>query len=394
MKKNINIADIIIIGAGASGLMCALQASKRGKKVIILDHNKIAGAKILVSGGGKCNFTNKNLDPENYISTNPHFVKSALSRFSQNDFISMVEGHRIKYEERNLGQLFLKKSAKEILDLFLNELKKYKTQFFFETKINSVRKIKDFFIVKSDSGSFKSKSLVVASGGMAAPQIGASSIGYEIADNFGIDIIKPFPGLVPLAFSPEDKKKFSLLSGIAVNAIVKTNKISFKENILFTHKGISGPAGLQISLYLKPGNSLFIDFLPDKNIEGEIKKDNQSNKIVKNFISQFLPKNLVEAMIEKNLAAKRLKSLTAGDIVSILNTIHNLEIKPSGNLGFKKAETTIGGIDCNQISSKTMEALNVKGLYFTGEVLDVAGWLGGYNLQWAWSSGWCAGQYA
>jgi predicted Rossmann fold flavoprotein len=391
MKKS-DIADVIIIGAGASGLMCALEASRRGKKVLILDHNKIAGAKILVSGGGKCNFTNRNIDPENYISNNPHFVKSALARFSQHDFISIIENNGIKYEERSHGQLFLKKRANEISDLFLRELKKYNSKLLLETRVVAVEKNKGIFIVKSDQGSFKSKSVVVSSGGLAAPQTGASPIGYEIAEHFKIKIIKPFPGLVPLTFSAEDRKKFTNLSGIAVNSVVKNSKISFKENILFTHKGLSGPAALQISLYLKPGESVFIDLLPEKRIENEIKKHKQSKKLVKNFVSTLLPKNLCEAVLQKNIADRTLKSLTEQEISTIAETLHSLEVKPAGNLGFKKAETTLGGVDCNEVSSKTMESLKVEGLYFTGEVLDVAGWLGGYNLQWAWSSGWCAGQ--
>jgi predicted Rossmann fold flavoprotein len=393
MKKT-RQTDVLIIGAGASGLMCALEALKRGRKTVILEHNKIAGAKILVSGGGKCNFTNKNIEPENYISSNPHFVKSALSRFSNHDFISIIEKNKIKYEQRNHGQLFLKKSVDEILNLLLKELNKYNPQFFFDTKIKSVKKIKDLFITETDFGLFKSKSLVVSSGGLAAPQLGAGSIGHKIASAFEIKVIKPLPGLVPLAFCAEDKKKFEHLSGISIKSVLKTDKISFKENLLFTHKGLSGPAALQMSLYLKPGKSVFIDFLPDKKITKEIICQKKSKKLVKNFISEFLPKNLSAAIIEKKLSDKPLKSLNENEISLISKNIHDFEINFSGDLGFKKAETTIGGVDCNEISSKTMESLKIKGLYFTGEVLDVAGWLGGYNLQWAWSSGWCAGQFA
>ncbi|MCB9480403.1 MAG: NAD(P)/FAD-dependent oxidoreductase [Desulfobacteraceae bacterium] len=387
------ISDVIIIGAGASGLVCGLEASKRGRKTIFIDHNNSAGAKLLITGGGKCNFTNKNIESHNYISNNPHFVKSALARFTQNDFISIIEKNRIEYEERNLGQLFLKSSSNQILDLFLNELKKYKSKFYLNTKIEWVKKTNNDFLVNTNKGLFKSKSLVVSTGGISFPQTGASPIGYEIAEKFGINTIKPMPGLVPLTFLPDDKKKFAHLSGISVNALVKTDKISFKENILFTHKGLSGPACLQISLYIKQGRPFYIDFLPENKIENELKNQKTSQKTTKNFISEFLPKNLVEAVFKKNLKDKKLKSLTDFDIESISDQIHNFKILPAGNLGFTKAEVTIGGVDCNEISSKTMESLKVEGLFFTGEVLDVTGWLGGYNLQWAWSSGWCAGQF-
>lgn len=385
--------DVIIIGAGASGLMCGLEASKRGKKVIFLDHNRSAGAKLLITGGGKCNFTNTNIEPHNYISNNPHFVKSALARFTQHDFISILEKKGIEYEKRNHGQLFLKSNASQILYLFLEELKKYAPEFYLNTKIQSVKKTNNEFLVKTDKGIIRSKSLVVSTGGISFPQTGATPIGYEIAEKFGLKIIKPEPGLVPLTFLPEDKKKYSPLSGVSLNALVKTDKVTFKDDILFTHKGLSGPACLQASLYIKPGKPFHIDLLPEKNIKTEMENQKSSKKNTKNFISEFLPKNLVEAVLISNLKEKKLKSLTDSDMELISEQIHNFKFIPAGNLGFSKAEVTIGGVDCNGISSKTMESLKVEGLFFTGEVLDVTGWLGGYNLQWAWSSGWCAGQF-
>jgi len=397
--KNISQAaefkpQVIIIGAGASGLMCAIEAGKRGKRVLVIDHQKEPGAKILISGGGKCNFTNFFLDAENYISENPHFCKSAISRYTQWDFIALLESHRIKYEQRKDGQLFCKKSSKDILDMLLKECRNNNVNFLLNTKIDEIFKKKDFFQLNSGSEKLLCKSLVIATGGPSLPETGATGFGYKVADDFDINIIPYQPALVPLTMQPEDKKIFSDLSGLTVEAEITCGKKAFRDNLLFTHKGLSGPGILKISLWFKPGDTIDIDLLPDTDIEEIIlkEKNSGSRKKIKNLISEYLPKSLVETVIDKNLQNRFIADITKKETENLKSQLQNLKITPGGTEGLKTAEAVKGGVDCHEISSKTMESLKVKSLYFTGEVLDVTGMLGGYNLQWAWSSGWCAGQ--
>lgn len=394
MKKTIN-TDIVIIGAGASGLMCAAEAGKRGKNVIILDHNKKPGKKILMSGGGKCNFTNYFLGPENFVSKNPHFCKSAIKRFTNWDFIAMVEENKLRFEEREHGQLFLKDSSAQILEMLLNQCRKSNIKFFDSFKINDISKKGSSFTILSDSGNITCKSLVIATGGPSIPASGASSFGYETAVKFGINVIKPEPALVPFTLSKEHKEIFSMLSGIAIDAVIKTSAISFKDKLLFTHRGLSGPVVLKASLYWNPGENIFIDLLPGMDISEILNAEKKigNKKKVKNFISDYFPKRLIESVFKESFFDKAIKNLNLKEIEAMKETIHNYKIKPQGTEGNRTAEATRGGVDCNEISSKTMESKNVPGLYFIGEVLDVTGWLGGYNLQWAWSSGWCAGQF-
>ena len=389
--------DVIIIGAGASGLMCAMAAGRRHRRVVVLDHGKQPGRKILMSGGGRCNFTNTGVAADNFISHNPHFVKSALSRFSQWDFLEMINAHPISYHERDHGQLFCNNSSEEILEMLLMECQKVKVDIRLETAIDKITPIEPAgFCVSTSQGIFQCQSLVVATGGLSIPGAGATPLGYRIAEQFHIKVWPTRPGLVPFTLQPPDKQKFSDLPGISVDAAVTVGQHRFRENILFTHRGLSGPAILQISSLWHPGEEITINLLPDIDLE-EILKAAQSKspkRKVKSLLADLLPKRLVAAMVDESLADQALHALSHSKFKAIAQSLHHWQLKPGGTEGYRTAEVTLGGVDCHAVSSKTMEARQVKGLFFTGEVLDVTGWLGGYNLQWAWSSGWCAGQYA
>ena len=391
-----NKVDVIIIGASASGLMCAIEAAKRGRRVLVLDHANKAGKKILMSGGGRCNFTNYDVSSENYISHNPHFVKSALSRFTQWDFIAMVDQYKIPYHEREHGQLFCDNSSKDILNLLLNECKKTNATIQLNTSILNIKqKEESGFIIETDQGNYHCESVVIASGGLSIPKMGASPFGYKIAEQFNIKVWPTSAGLVPFTLHTQDKDTLSDLSGIAINSTVKTGNISFKENILFTHRGLSGPAILQISSYWSAGNEIEINLLPDINLLDELitTSKNQPQIKLKNFLYKLLPKRLVNIFINNELLNKTMQELSQKQYQEITGIFQNWSIKPNGTEGYRTAEVTVGGIDCNALSSKTMESKTVKGLYFIGEVMDISGWLGGYNFQWSWASGWCAGQY-
>jgi predicted Rossmann fold flavoprotein len=387
--------DVIIIGAGASGLMCAIEAGKRGRKVLVLDHANKAGKKILMSGGGRCNFTNYSVEPSNYISHNPHFCKSALSRYTQWDFLALIGRYQIAFHERDHGQLFCDESAKDILDMLLTECNKVCVIVRLNTRIDSVERLADRFHVKTGNGNFTGQSLVVATGGLSIPKMGATPLGYKIAEQFGIKVLPTHAGLVPFTLQPEDKERFSALSGIAVPCVVSNKRQSFTENVLFTHRGLSGPAILQISSYWRPGEEIVIDLLPQVDLEVELKSRRQQkvkNKL-KTVLEGYLPKRLISALVPEDLLDLSLQDLSDKQIQQVAKLLNNWTIKPNGTEGYRTAEVTSGGVDCDAISSKTMESKQVPGLYFIGEVLDVTGWLGGYNFQWAWSSAWCAGQY-
>jgi len=388
--------DVVIIGAGAAGLMCAIEAGKRNKDVIILDHANKAGKKILMSGGGRCNFTNLDIQPDNYISNNPHFCKSALSRFTQWDFIALVNKHNIAYHEREHGQLFCNNSSKDILTLLLNELNQQRVILKINTKITAILPAKESgYIIRTNETSYQCHSLVIATGGLSIPKMGASGFGYNIAQQFSLKTVKTTAALVPLTWKANDKKRFESLSGIAVNCIVNLDNISFRENILFTHRGLSGPAILQISSYWKLSESVVINLLPNLDLQLAIKdaRENTPQIILKTLLVQLLPKRLINIFIEKTLLDKKLANLSDKQIAAIAELLHRWKVKPNGTEGYRTAEVTLGGVDCNELSSKTMQANNHPGLFFIGEVVDVTGWLGGYNFQWAWSSGWIAGQY-
>ncbi|MDO9167977.1 MAG: NAD(P)/FAD-dependent oxidoreductase [Methylobacter sp.] len=387
--------DIIIIGAGASGLMCAIEAGKRGRKVLVLDHANKAGKKILMSGGGRCNFTNYSIEPDNFISHNPHFCKSALSRYSQWDFLALIGKYPIAFHERDHGQLFCNESARDILDMLLTECAKAGVMVQLSTDIDSIERLDKRFSVKTKQGNFSCQSLVVATGGLSIPKMGATPLGYKIAQQFGINVLPTHAGLVPFTLQPEDKERFSALSGIAVPCVVSNKRQRFSENVLFTHRGLSGPAILQISSYWQAGEDVVINLLPQLNLEAELKLKRQQklkNKL-KTILEGYLPKRLIASFLPEDLLDLSLQDLSDKQIQRVADQFNNWTIKPNGTEGYRTAEVTSGGVDCDAISSKTMESKQVPGLYFIGEVLDVTGWLGGYNFQWAWSSAWCAGQY-
>ena len=388
--------DVIIIGAGASGLMCAIEAGKRGRKVRVLDHAQRAGTKILMSGGGRCNFTNYSVSAENYIADNPHFCKSALSRYTQWDFIDLVTRYRIPYHERDHGQLFCNDSAKDILAMLLTECENLGVEISLGCQIQSIKQAADSgFSLSTSSQDYHCQSLVIATGGLSIPKIGASPFGYKIAEQFGLKLAPTRAGLVPLTLQPGDKIRFTPLTGIAVPCTISNQNTSFTENILFTHRGLSGPAILQISSYWQPGETLSIDVLPDFDVLSKLQElRNAGNKSkLLNILSDFLPKRLIQTLLleaEYNLS---LQNCNDQQLYAVTSSLKSWKISPNGTEGYRTAEVTLGGVDCNEISSKTFETHRISGLYFIGEVLDVTGWLGGYNFQWAWSSGWCAGQY-
>lgn len=391
MKK----VDVIIIGAGAAGLMCGIEAGKRHRKVIILDHANKPGKKILMSGGGRCNFTNYHINPADYISHNPHFCKSALSRYTQWDFIDLVKKHHIPFHEKTLGQVFCDNKSKDILDMLLTECKQAGVEIRLNTKIESIEKFSDHhFKIKTSQGDFHCQSLVIASGGLSIPTMGASPFGYKVAEQFGIKVWPTRAGLVPFTLHAEEKEKLSVLSGIAIDSLVSNERQSFRENILFTHRGLSGPAILQISSYWQAGEEVVINLLPEINLFEQLKSAHQQQpqKQIKNYLAEYLPKRVVEIFLNAELADKKLASISHRDFEKLSQQFNAWIVKPSGTEGYRTAEVTLGGVDCDAISSKTMEVNDVSGLYFIGEALDVTGWLGGFNFQWAWASGWAAGQ--
>ena len=399
MPSNTVKTDVLIIGASASGLLCAIEAGKRGRRVIVLDHANKAGKKILMSGGGRCNFTNMTIDADNFISHNRHFCKSALCRYTQWDFIAMVDRYKIPYHERDLGKLFCDDSAKDILDMLLAECKKARVSIRLNSDILQLeqqveQKQDSFFTVVTATGVFQAESLIVASGGLSIPKMCASPLGYKIAEQFGHHLWPTSPGLVPFTLQPHDKEKFETLSGISVECDVSNERNQFKENILFTHRGLSGPAILQISSYWRPGEAVNIDLLPDTGVSDLIRsrQRRQPNIKLKTVLTELLPKRLITTMFDSDTLDKPLQELSAVRIEEIAHQLHQWQLKPNATEGYRTAEVTLGGVDCDELSSKTMESKKVPGLYFIGEVIDVTGWLGGYNFQWAWSSGWCAGQ--
>lgn len=387
--------DVIIIGAGASGLMCAIEAGKRGRSVLVLDHANKPGKKILMSGGGRCNFTNYSISPDNYLSNNPHFCKSALSRFTQWDFLAMIERHRIAFHEREYGRLFCNDSAKDILNMLLAECATVGVVIQMNTPIKQLDHSAGLFHLVTPNGNISGYSLVVATGGLSIPKMGATPLGYQIAAQFNINIIPTRAGLVPFTLHPLDKDKLSVLSGIAILTKISNHRIQFLENMLFTHRGLSGPAVLQLSSYWHQGEVITIDLLPQLDLleQFRINRLNKNKQTIKNQLETYLPKRLLVCLLEESLLNRSLLDCSEHQLQTIATQLQHWTIKPNGTEGYRTAEVTLGGVDCNAISSKTMESKAMQGLYFVGEVLDVTGWLGGYNFQWAWSSAWCAGQY-
>jgi len=388
--------DVIVLGAGASGLMCALEAAKRKRSVLVIDHAKKPGLKIRISGGGRSNFTNLDVQPANYLSNNPHFCKSALSRFTQWDFLEMVQTAEIPYEERSHGQLFCTGTANELVEMLMSKCRAQGITFWFGSEITTHEILGDrSFVVSTTEGHARSKSLVVATGGLSYASIGASGLGYEIARTAGIAVHQTRPALVPFTLAERELRAFANLSGIALPATLALDSIQFTENLLFTHRGLSGPVILQISSYWSPGQNVTANLLPGFDLFGQLKRDRtqQPLKMVRTVLLDHLPKRLIETFLEESLADRKMADCSDKTLHEVAARFQEWSFTPSGTEGFKKAEVTRGGVDCDAVSSKTMEAIAVPGLFFVGEVLDVTGWLGGFNLQWAWSSGWCAGQY-
>jgi predicted Rossmann fold flavoprotein len=388
--------DVIVLGAGAAGLMCASSAGRRGRRVLLLEHGAHAGAKILISGGGRCNFTNLEVTPERFLSANPHFCKSALSRYTERDFIAMVERHGIRYHEKTLGQLFCDGSAREILAMMLKECMAAGVDLRVGHRIASVSRA-DGFRVETDRGGFTAPAVVIATGGLSIPKMGASGFAYDLARRFGLGVIEPRPGLVGLKFAGEMLALCRSLSGVSVEAVVSCGRQSFRENVLFTHRGLSGPAILQISSYWREGEALSIDLAPAIEAEALVRERKRSRPRaeLKTVLAEILPARLAHAMAESVAEPGKMDGAMANlpdrVLAEIAARLKRWRVVPAASEGWSKAEVTVGGVDTAALSSKTMEAREVRGLYVIGEAVDVTGWLGGYNFQWAWSSGWCAG---
>ncbi|MDB9825740.1 NAD(P)/FAD-dependent oxidoreductase [Candidatus Pelagibacter sp.] len=393
MKKKY---DVIIIGAGAAGMMSAIEAGKRGRKVLLVDHAKKIGEKIRISGGGRCNFTNINTHPNKFISKNPKFIISALSQYTQNDFINLIKKHNIKFHEKKLGQLFCDQSAQQIIDMLLLECQTANVTLMKEIQITDVAKQDNEYFIVFDSDQYFCNSLIVATGGLSVPKIGASKFGYDVAKKFNMNIIETLPALVPLTFNEKILSICKELSGLSLEAVVFLNKTFFQEGMLFTHRGLSGPSILQISSYWKLGDSIKINLSPRvdifKLLEGEKKLNPKQD--INHIIAEILPKRLASIICKENNVDGNISELSNKLLKQLSDSINTWMINPTGSEGYRTAEVTIGGVDTNEISSKTMMSKKNPGLFFIGEVVDVTGHLGGYNFQWAWSSGFVAGQYA
>jgi hypothetical protein len=387
--------DAVIIGAGAAGLMCGGTAGQRGRKVLLLERSPNVGQKILISGGGRCNFTNLQVEPKNYLSDNPHFCRSALSRFTPLDFIKLIEKHSIAYHEKAPGQLFCNDRAHRIVDLLKAECKAGGVTIKTGCSVNRIEK-KDVFSVQTDSAVYTAPALVVATGGLSYPSVGATGFGHEIAAQFGLAVIACTPALVPLSYQPADVKRYGNLSGISIIAAVATGRSTFTDSILFTHKGLSGPAILQLSSYWTPGEPITLDLLPHLRLNEAILKwkSERPNAALKTLLREHLPERLAHCFLDLNGHQNRpVHQLPAGDQAAVARIFHHWQLQPGGTEGYGKAEVTRGGVDTRELSSKTFESRKAPGLYFIGEVLDVTGWLGGFNFQWAWASGHCAGLF-
>jgi predicted Rossmann fold flavoprotein len=389
--------DVLVIGAGAAGLFCAIEAGKRGRNVVVLEHADRIGKKIAISGGGRCNFTNLHTSADNFISGNPHFCKSALARYTPTDFVSLVEKHGIAYHEKKLGQLFCDGRSHEIIEMLLTEAREAGVEIRCGSQVRNVSRpaaggSPQNFTIETDKDTFISESLVVATGGLSIAPLGATDFGYRLARQFGLTIVEPWPALVPFTLSRETLRLLGPLSGISLDALVSCDSRQFRENILITHRGLSGPAILQISSYWRPRLSITINLLPDLDARQVLTEHENKEITLANFLSQFLPRRFVLAWCALNFPSQPLKRYTPSELAEIGRKLNHWEVMPTGTEGYRKAEVTAGGISTTELSSQTMAAKKVAGLYFIGEVVDVTGHLGGFNFQWAWASGYVAGQ--
>jgi predicted Rossmann fold flavoprotein len=388
--------DIIIIGGGAAGLFCAFTAARRGRSVLVLERADKVGKKILISGGGRCNFTNLYTAPENYLCRNPNFHKSALARYTPQDFIELVERHGIRYHEKKLGQLFCDSNAQDIVKLLLRECERAGVEVLTSCQVDAVDKQYDRFVVKTSKGRYDGGALIIATGGLSIPQMGATDFGYRVAKQFGLKLVQTRPALVPFTLGEHDRQVFSPLSGVSVEAVVSLAEQSFRENILVTHQGLSGPAILQISSYWQHGAPIHINLLPDGDAHDWLTAERGSQKELKTLLSQHWPQRFAQAWTQLNAPlvkdAKPLRQYANKELDAVAERLQRWQLTPNGTEGYRKAEVTAGGVDTDELSSRTMEARQVSGLFFIGEVVDVTGWLGGYNFQWAWASGHAAGE--
>ncbi|MDP7040120.1 MAG: NAD(P)/FAD-dependent oxidoreductase [Myxococcota bacterium] len=394
MQDNSTKAQVLIIGAGAAGMMCGIEAARRGQEVLILEQAAGPGRKIRISGGGRCNFTNIYTSPDCFISENPHFAKSALSRYRPEDFIAWVEKEGITYHEKKLGQLFCDDSAQQIVSMLSNACEEAGVSIELNTAVRFVDREDENFVVRSNREEYKAQRLVVACGGPSIPKMGSSRLGYKIADHFGVPVVNPQAALVPLTFEGAVGESMAALSGLSCEALVRCGKQSFREAILFTHRGLSGPAILQISSYWNLGEEIMIDLLPDQDIASLLAEEREERPKLQidNFLSQHLPKRLAKAICVEEKLSGNLAEFGKAKNAALAKRVHQWQLLPSGSEGMRTAEVTRGGVDTDALDAKTFEVKNIPGLYFIGEAVDVTGHLGGYNFQWAWASGYVCGQ--
>ncbi|WP_454848235.1 NAD(P)/FAD-dependent oxidoreductase [Rhizobium binxianense] len=387
--------DVIVIGAGAAGMMCAIRAGGRGRSVVVLDHAKAPGEKIRISGGGRCNFTNINAGPKNFLSANPHFCKSALARFTPVDFVAMVDRHGIAWHEKTLGQLFCDDSARNIIRMLLDEMRAAGAALHLQTAISGIEKGDDGFRISTSEGLFEAGSLVIATGGKSIPKMGATGLAYRIAEQFGLPVTETRPGLVPLTLDPTLLESLSPLAGIAAPSEISHGRTAFREALLFTHRGLSGPAILQISSYWREGEEIVIGIEPDIDVLAHLKRAKRENgrQSAQTALGDILPKRLAQYLVERAGVSGNMADLPDKALSQLAAAVQNWVVKPSGSEGYRTAEVTLGGIDTAALDSRSMQAKAVPGLYFIGECVDVTGWLGGYNFQWAWASGVAAGDF-
>lgn len=385
--------QVIVIGAGAAGMMCAVTAAKGGANVTLIEHGKKAGAKILISGGGRCNFTNMEASPDHYISDNPHFHKSALARYTPYDFLDLLTSHDITWHEKKLGQLFCDQKAPRIVEMLVSECESAGVKLTLNTSVEGILRTSDGFTLLTSNGTLEADAVVIATGGKSIPKMGATGFAYQIAEQFDMELNNTRAGLVPLTFTGVDLEFTASLSGVSQDALVTCNGVSFRENILFTHRGISGPAILQISSYFNEGDVVTLNLLPDMNILDTLKaaRRDRAKANLSVVLSELIPKRLAAAMIARWYVDKTMANHSNAELEKIAEQVSNWQMKPNGTEGYRTAEVTLGGVTTTGLSSKTMESRTTKGLYFIGECVDVTGWLGGYNFQWAWASGFAAG---